>query len=178
MLDRDLRPARFHECESPWLQSLSLEHVKCLIVCRGPVRKEAMDVFDQMGIREYGMLLSEKDSIVYPKCLAPELRGCGELTLPGQGLGERIPDHTLVELSGRHRTIRVVRNEGHTGLAGSRNVGLGLATHDVNQISVSERLQGPSASHFFGTDDKGRDIYSAIVMGARISVSVSSTIRS
>lgn len=47
-----------------------------------------------------------------------------------------------------------------------------LATHDVNQIAVSERLEGPSASHFFGTDDKGRDIYSAIVLGARISVSV------
>ena len=53
---------------------MSLEPVKCLIVCRGPVRKEAIDVFERVGVREYGMLLSEKDSIVYPKCLAPELR--------------------------------------------------------------------------------------------------------
>ena len=48
--------------------------IKCLVVCRGPVRKEAFDVFDEIGIREYGMLLSEKDSVVYPRCLAPELR--------------------------------------------------------------------------------------------------------
>jgi acetyl/propionyl-CoA carboxylase alpha subunit len=47
---------------------------QCLVVCRGPVRKEAFDVFRQIGVREYGMLLSEKDSVVYPRCLAPELR--------------------------------------------------------------------------------------------------------
>ena len=74
MLTRDLVSTRFHEASSPWLRSLSLQSIKCLIVCRGPVRKEAMEVFDQIGVREYGMLLSEKDSIVYPKCLAPELR--------------------------------------------------------------------------------------------------------
>ena len=74
MLSRDLTRGRFHEAKSPWLRSLSLASIKCLIVCRGPVRKEAMDVFDQIGIGEYGMLLSEKDSIVYAKCLAPELR--------------------------------------------------------------------------------------------------------
>jgi dienelactone hydrolase len=28
---------------------------------------------------------------------APELRGCGELTMEGQGLGEQIPDHNAVE---------------------------------------------------------------------------------
>ena len=49
---------------------LLAEDVKCLVVCRGPVRKEAFDVFDEIGIREYGMLLSEKDSVVYPRCLA------------------------------------------------------------------------------------------------------------
>jgi acetyl/propionyl-CoA carboxylase alpha subunit len=65
---------RFCECESPWLRSFSLASVKCLVVCRGPVRKEAFDVFDAVGIREYGMLLSEKDSVVHARCLAPELR--------------------------------------------------------------------------------------------------------
>jgi pimeloyl-ACP methyl ester carboxylesterase len=30
---------------------------------------------------------------------APELRGCGPLTLPGQALGEGIPDHNVVEWS-------------------------------------------------------------------------------
>jgi acetyl/propionyl-CoA carboxylase alpha subunit len=75
MLTKDHEEVRFHESPSRWLRGLSLESIKCLIVCRGPVRKEAIDVFDKVGIAEYGMLLSEKDSIVYPKCLAPELRG-------------------------------------------------------------------------------------------------------
>lgn len=34
-----------------------------------------MEIFDSIGIREYGILLSEKDSVVYPMALAPELRG-------------------------------------------------------------------------------------------------------
>jgi acetyl/propionyl-CoA carboxylase alpha subunit len=74
MLCARMKPTRFAEAESAWARSFSLAGVKCLIVCRGPVRKEAIDVFDQAGIHSYGMLLSEKDSIVYPRCLAPELR--------------------------------------------------------------------------------------------------------
>jgi len=66
---------RFHESSSAWLRSFALDDMKILVVCRGPVRKEAFDVFDEIGVREYGMLLSEKDSVVYPRCLAPELRG-------------------------------------------------------------------------------------------------------
>jgi acetyl/propionyl-CoA carboxylase alpha subunit len=45
-----------------------------LIVCRGPIRQEAIDTFGEMGITQVGILLSEKDSIVYPRALAPELR--------------------------------------------------------------------------------------------------------
>jgi acetyl/propionyl-CoA carboxylase alpha subunit len=45
-----------------------------LIVCRGPIRQEALDVFAEMGMSKVGILLSEKDSIVYPRALAPELR--------------------------------------------------------------------------------------------------------
>ena len=75
MLDENLNPGRFSQAPSPWTRSFALEHVKCLIVCRGPVRKEAIDVFEDVGLREYGMLLSEKDSVVYPRTYAPELRG-------------------------------------------------------------------------------------------------------
>jgi acetyl/propionyl-CoA carboxylase alpha subunit len=70
----DGRPGRFHESESAWLRSFALDAMKILVVCRGPVRQEAFDIFDEIGVREYGMLLSEKDSVVYPRCLAPELR--------------------------------------------------------------------------------------------------------
>ncbi|MDH3518832.1 MAG: biotin carboxylase [Myxococcales bacterium] len=75
MRDQSRERLRFDACESAWLRSLSLASVKCLVVCRGPVRQEAFEVFDEIGIREYGMLLSEKDSITYPRCVAPELRG-------------------------------------------------------------------------------------------------------
>ncbi len=45
-----------------------------------------------------------------------------------------------------------------------------FATHDPNAISPLERYQGPSASHWFGTDQFGRDVYSRIVYGARTSI--------
>ena len=59
--------------DSSWQSSFSFDHVKCLIVCRGPIRLETMNVFGDMGAK-FGMLLSEKDSIIYPQTLAPELR--------------------------------------------------------------------------------------------------------
>ena len=74
MLDANLTPSRFDLAESEWVRSFSLAHLKVLVICRGPVRMEAFQIFDQIGVREYGMLLSEKDSVVYPRCLAPELR--------------------------------------------------------------------------------------------------------
>lgn len=75
MIDFQNNRIQFHQSSSPWIRSFSLESIKCLIVCRGPVRKEAMEIFDSIGIREYGILLSEKDSVVYPMALASELRG-------------------------------------------------------------------------------------------------------
>jgi acetyl/propionyl-CoA carboxylase alpha subunit len=86
--DRNLETARFHESPSAWLRSFSVQEVKCLVVCRGPVRKEAFEVFDEIGIREYGMLLSEKDSVTYPRCVAPELR---DFRFPSNV--HRVPDY-------------------------------------------------------------------------------------
>ncbi len=49
-----------------------------------------------------------------------------------------------------------------------------LATHpeDVFEFHPSERLQGPSAAHFFGTDRMGSDIYSRLLFGARITIAI------
>ena len=74
MFDIQGNKIKFHESSSEWIRSFDLTGIKCLIVCRGPVRKEAMDVFDEIGVKEYGILLSEKDSVVYPMAFAPELR--------------------------------------------------------------------------------------------------------
>jgi acetyl/propionyl-CoA carboxylase alpha subunit len=71
MIHRDRRLGR---SESEWVQSFSCEDMTVLIVCRGPIRQEALDVFAEMGMTKVGILLSEKDSIVYPRALAPELR--------------------------------------------------------------------------------------------------------
>ena len=47
-----------------------------------------------------------------------------------------------------------------------------LATHSPTRQDFRAVLQGPSAAHWFGTDELGRDVYSRVVHGARISVTV------
>ena len=47
-----------------------------------------------------------------------------------------------------------------------------LATHDPDLNDYRARIKPPSAQHWFGTDNFGRDIYSRVVYGARISISV------
>jgi peptide/nickel transport system permease protein len=45
-----------------------------------------------------------------------------------------------------------------------------LAPHDFKEQNLAERLQPPSSKHLFGTDDFGRDIFSRVIYGARISL--------
>ena len=49
-----------------------------------------------------------------------------------------------------------------------------LSTHpqDVSEFNPPERLQGPSAEHFFGTDRMGSDVYSRLLFGARITIAI------
>ena len=47
-----------------------------------------------------------------------------------------------------------------------------FATHDPIRLNPTERLKPPSAEHWFGTDHLGRDIYSRVIYGARISLFV------
>jgi peptide/nickel transport system permease protein len=47
-----------------------------------------------------------------------------------------------------------------------------LATHDPDLNNYRARVKPPSAEHWFGTDNFGRDIYSRVVYGARISMYV------
>jgi peptide/nickel transport system permease protein len=47
-----------------------------------------------------------------------------------------------------------------------------LAPHDPAQLSLSARLLPPTASHWFGTDELGRDVLSRTVYGARVSLTV------
>lgn len=45
-----------------------------------------------------------------------------------------------------------------------------IAPFEINEQSLGERFSAPSAAHWFGTDDFGRDIFSRVVHGARISL--------
>ena len=43
---------------------------------------------------------------------------------------------------------------------------------DVTKMDIPNKLQTPSADHWFGTDHFGRDIFSMIMVGARTSIAV------
>jgi peptide/nickel transport system permease protein len=47
-----------------------------------------------------------------------------------------------------------------------------IATQDVGATDLSNIYQEPSAAHYFGTDATGRDVFSRVVFGARISLRV------
>ncbi|GAY75510.1 dipeptide transport system permease protein DppC [Sporolactobacillus inulinus] len=47
-----------------------------------------------------------------------------------------------------------------------------IAPHNPYTMSTAARLTGPSSSHWFGTDQFGRDILSRIIYGSRISLQV------
>ncbi|MDE0481856.1 MAG: ABC transporter permease [Candidatus Poribacteria bacterium] len=47
-----------------------------------------------------------------------------------------------------------------------------IKTHDPMQAEIADRLQGWSAEHYLGTDGTGRDVFSRIVYGSRISLKV------
>lgn len=136
---------KYHESDSAWIRSFDLRSIKCLIVCRGPVRKEAMDVFDELGIAEYGILLSEKDSVVYPMTLAPELRG----------FRFKNNIHRVADYMGAGQEEKIKRIDEIIQIAVSNNythifAGYGFMAEDAEFIEAIEKsgvtFMGPSSS--------------------------------
>ncbi|TNF23762.1 MAG: biotin carboxylase [Deltaproteobacteria bacterium] len=103
---------RLGRAKSAWVRSFSCEDVRPLVVCRGPIRKEALDVFGEMGITHCGILLSEKDSIVYTQALAPELRDLAPEHV------HRVSDYSGATRAERveriGQIIRICQNSGYT----------------------------------------------------------------
>ncbi len=124
---------RLGDTSSEWVKSFDCTHMRPLIICRGPIRKEAMDVFDEMGIDSYGILLSEKDSIVYQNALAPELR---KLTDPNRV--HRVPDYTGANKEERAQRIKQIVNIAKSNGYNSIFAGYGFMSEDAEMVEAME----------------------------------------
>lgn len=47
-----------------------------------------------------------------------------------------------------------------------------VTKYSYEEQNIMERLEGPSANHWMGTDTLGRDLYSRVIYGARMSLAV------
>lgn len=45
-----------------------------------------------------------------------------------------------------------------------------IVPHDPNSLDLTARLQAPSAQHWFGTDEVGRDLFSRVLVGSQQSI--------
>ena len=139
------RNRKLSKSTSEWVRSFSCEDLKPLIVCRGPIRKEAMDVYEEMGISHYGILLSEKDSIIYPNALAPELR-----QLTDSNRVHRVPDYSGASKEERveriNQIILMATDNGYDAIF----AGYGFMAEDEEFVAAIEkaglRFIGPCAA--------------------------------
>ncbi len=151
------RKREFSSTASEWVRCFGCEDMQPLIICRGPIRKEAMDVFDEMGIHGYGILLSEKDSIIYANTLAPELR-----QLTDSSRVHRISDYTGASKEERTerigQIIQIANDNGYNAIF----TGYGFMAEDEEMVSSLEKAGlnfiGPCSRtvHDAGLKDKAK----------------------
>ena len=154
LIHRDRRLGRRH---SEWVNQFDCSHMTPLIICRGPIRKEAMDVFAEMGIVKYGILLSEQDSIVYRNALAPELR-----QLKNPDSVHRVPDYSGANKEERNARIQqiidIARDNGYDSVF----AGYGFMAEDETMVAALEcaglTFIGPCSRtvHDAGRKDKAK----------------------
>lgn len=128
------RDRRLAEHPSAWVRRFDCSGLRPLIICRGPIRKEAMDVFTEMGIEHFGILLSEKDSIVYRNAQAPELRS---LTEPDRV--HRVPDYTGANKEERDQRIAQIISIAHDNGYNAIFAGYGFMAEDQAMVAAMER---------------------------------------
>jgi len=49
-----------------------------------------------------------------------------------------------------------------------------LSTHGIEQMDMRNRFSGPTTAHWLGTDNFGRDLWSRLIYGARVSLLIAS----
>lgn len=127
------RNRQLADAPSAWVRRFDCSDIKPLIICRGPIRKEAIDVFEEMGISEYGILLSEKDSITYTNALAPELR-----SLKDPNRIHRVPDYSGVTKSERQKRIQQIIRIAHENGYNAIFAGYGFMSEDAEMVEAME----------------------------------------
>ena len=135
---RTVRP-RYRGNASPWIEGFACDHLKILIVCRGPIRKEAMDVCTELGA-QCGILLSDKDSVTYPHTLAPELRSIGDVARV-----HRVPDYTGTTSAERTERIRQIIEIALTNGYSHIFAGYGFMSEDAQFV---EEIEKADTFHF------------------------------
>ncbi|MEL7045616.1 MAG: biotin carboxylase N-terminal domain-containing protein, partial [Pseudomonadota bacterium] len=130
LIHRDRRLGRRH---SDWVSQFDCSDIRPLIICRGPIRKEAIDVFREMGITHIGILLSEKDSIVYQNALAPELR-----VMDDPERVHRVPDYTGVNKEERDQRIQQIINIARENDYNAIFAGYGFMAEDETMVAAME----------------------------------------
>lgn len=118
---------------STWRRSFDCSDVQPLIICRGPIRIEAMTVFEELGIEHYGILLSEKDSITYTEALSPELRK----GLPDERV-HRVPDYSGATKEERLERIHEIVQIAHAHNYNAVFAGYGFMAEDETLVSALE----------------------------------------
>ena len=125
---------RLGRSTSSWVRQFDCGGIRPLIICRGPIRKEAMDAFAEMGIEHFGILLSEKDSIVYRNALAPELRS---LTNPDRV--HRVPDYSGANKEERTERIEQIINIARDNDYNAIFAGYGFMAEDETMVAAMEK---------------------------------------
>ena len=161
------RDRRLGQSTSAWVRSFACEDLKPLIVCRGPIRKETMDVFTEMGMTHVGILLSEKDSIVYPNALSPELR---QVTDPKRV--HRVPDYTGASKEERveriGQIIQIAKDNGYDSIF----AGYGFMAEDDEFVAAIEdaglTFIGPCSATQRGAGKKDEAKRTALAVGVSV----------
>ena len=98
---------------------------------------------------------------------------------PGLAIAQALPD-LMLPVKIRRGVLGFLRNNPTVAIGGTLLLVLVLIgifapylwTVDPTALAPAKRLRAPSADHWFGTDALGRDVYSRVLYGTRVSLTV------